>query len=203
MHEIMTLPYPYNGLEPDINEEVLTTHYEKHYKGYVNKLNSVLKEVNYDNRFSLEEIPTNIEYFPLPLRGDILYNAGGVLNHELYFKSMDTIKNDPKGNLLNKINIEYGNFETFRKDFINRAKALTGSGYTFLVSNNRGDLTIVNLVNQETPFSYGLVPLFALDLWEHAYYLQYKNDRNGYIENFFNKASFKNAEEIYNKIVLK
>ena len=122
---------------------------------------------------------------------------------DTYFKSMDTIKNDPKGNLLNKINIEYGNFETFRKDFINRAKALTGSGYTFLVSNNRGDLTIVNLVNQETPFSYGLVPLFALDLWEHAYYLQYKNDRNGYIENFFNKASFKNAEEIYNKIVLK
>lgn len=201
MYQIMPLPYPYNGLEPDINDEVLTTHYDKHYKGYVNNLNKALEETNYDGRFTLEEIPNNIEYFPLPKRGDILYNAGGVLNHELYFKSMDTIKSDPKGNLLNKINIEYGNFENFRKDFINRAKALVGSGYTFLVTNNRGDLTIINLVNQETPYSYNLTPIFCLDLWEHAYYLQYKNDRNSYINNFWNKASFKNAEKIYNQIV--
>lgn len=201
MQEIMPLPYPFNALRPDINEEVLTTHYDKHYKVYVNKLNAFLKEANYDNRYSLEEIPSNIEYFSLPLRGDILYNAGGVLNHELYFKSINPIKSDPKGKLLSKIIVEYGSFETFRKDFISRAKALVGSGYTFLVSNKKGNLTIINLVNQETPLTYDLIPLFTIDLWEHAYYLQYKNDRNKYIENFFNKANFENAGRIYEKIV--
>lgn len=203
MYEIMMLPYPYDSLEPDINEEVLTTHYENHYKGYVNKLNQILKEGSYNKKFSLEEIPNNIESFPLSLRGDILYNTGGILNHELYFKSMNSIKSNPTGNLLSKINIQYGNFENFRKDFTNRAKALVGSGYTFLVSNKRGDLTIINLVNQETPLSYGLLPLFTIDLWEHAYYLQYKNDKNAYINNFWNKANFDNASKLYNQIASK
>ena len=191
MYEIMKLPYPYNGLEPDIYEIVLKTHYDKHYIGYVNKLNEILKSINYDNQYTIDKIPVNIDQFPLPLRGDILYNVGGKINHELYFNSMDKTVTSPSGQLLNKINIQYGNFENFRKDFISRAKQLVGSGYTFLVSNNRGDLTIVNLVNQETPLSYGLTPIFTIDLWEHAYYLQYKNDRNLYIENFWNKASFK------------
>ena len=102
---------------------------------------------------------------------------------------------------LNKINIQYGNFENFRKDFISRAKSLVGSGYTFLVSNSRGDLTIINLVNQETPLSYNLIPLFTIDLWEHAYYLQYKNNRNEYIENFWNKANFDNANTLYENII--
>lgn len=198
---MMNLPYAYNELEPDINEEVISTHFNKHYKGYVDKLNELLKQINYNKKNNLMEIPTNIDDFPLPLRGDILYNTGGVLNHELYFNSMNPIKSNPKGSLLNKINIIYGNFEEFRKDFISRAKSLVGSGYTFLVSNNRGDLTIVNLVNQETPLSYNLIPLFCIDLWEHAYYLQYKNDRNKYIENFWNKANFANAEKIYNEII--
>ncbi len=201
MYEIMKLPYPYNGLEPDINEIVLKTHYDKHYIGYVNKLNEILKSINYDNQYTIDKIPVNIDQFPLPLRGDILYNVGGKINHELYFNSMDKTATSPSGQLLNKINIQYGNFENFRKDFISRAKQLVGSGYTFLVSNNRGDLTIVNLVNQETPLSYGLTPIFTIDLWEHAYYLQYKNDRNLYIENFWNKASFKYANKKYEEIL--
>ena len=201
MYEIMKLPYPYNGLEPDINELVLKTHYDKHYIGYVNKLNEILKSINYDNKYTIDKIPVNIDQFPLPLRGDILYNVGGKINHELYFNSMDKTATSPSGQLLNKINIQYGNFENFRKDFISRAKQLVGSGYTFLVSNNRGDLTIVNLVNQATPLSYGLTPIFTIDLWEHAYYLQYKNDRNLYIENFWNKASFKYASKKYEEIL--
>ncbi|MBR3362807.1 MAG: superoxide dismutase [Bacilli bacterium] len=201
MKEMIVLPYSYNALLPDINSEVLSIHFDKHYKGYVYNLNKYLKEAGFKNEISLEEIPSNIENFPINLRGDILYNAGGVLNHELYFKSMNPIKSDPKGNLLNKINTIYGSFEEFRRDFISRAKALVGSGYTFLVSNKRGDLTIINLVNQETPLSYNLIPLFALDLWEHAYYLQYKNDRDKYIENFWNKANFDNALKIYEEIV--
>ena len=201
MKEMMNLPYSYNALEPDINSEVLFTHFDKHYRGYVDNLNKYLKEASFNNEMPLEEIPGNIEVFPIGLRGDILYNVGGVLNHELYFKSMNLIKSNPSGKLLDKINVIYGSFEEFRRDFISRARSLVGSGYTFLVSNKRGDLTIVNLVNQETPLSYNLTPLFALDLWEHAYYLQYKNNRDAYIENFWNKANFDNASKIYKEIV--
>ncbi len=201
MYNLMTLPYPYNGLIPDIDEEVVTIHYDKHHRGYVNRLNAALEQANYSGNYRLEEIPSHIDEFPLPLRGDILYNAGGVLNHNLYWLSLNSQKNAPSGNLLYKINAQYGNFENFRKDFIQRAKQLVGSGYTFLVSNNRGDLTIVNLVNQETPFSYNLIPLFTIDLWEHAYYLQYKNDRDSYINNFWNKANFDYASRKYDEIV--
>ncbi len=201
MYELMKLPYPYDGLEPDISEEIVDIHYNKHHRGYVNNLNEALARSNSGNKHSLEEIPSHIEDFPLADRGDILYNAGGVLNHNMYWNSMGQNKSNPKGNLLNKINVQYGNFENFRKDFINRAKNLAGSGYTFLVSNNRGDLTIVNMINQETPLSYNLIPLFTIDLWEHAYYLQYKNDRNSYIENFWNKANFDNASNLYENIV--
>lgn len=200
MYKLIEMPYPYNALEPDINEEIVNIHYNKHHRNYVNNLNKAIEQSgNYD--YPLEEIPKNIENYPLKDRGDILYNAGGVLNHNLYWYSMNQNKSNPTGNLLNKINIQYGNFENFRKDFINRAKNLVGSGYTFLVSNDRGDLTIINLVNQETPYSYNLIPLFTIDLWEHAYYLQYKNDRNAYIENFWNKANFDYATSKYEEIV--
>ena len=195
------LPYPYNALEPDIWAEIVDIHYNKHYLNYLNKLNEALNKSDYDYSYSLEEIPKHIEEFPLPNRGDILYNAGGVLNHDLYFKSMNKNKSNPKGNLLNKINAQYGNFESFRKDFMDRARHLVGSGYTFLVSNDKGDLLIVNMINQETPISYNLIPLFTIDLWEHAYYLEYKNDRDSYIENFWNKANFDYANNKYNEII--
>ena len=89
MKEMMNLPYSYNALEPDINSEVLFTHFDKHYRGYVDNLNKYLKEASFNNEMPLEEIPGNIEVFPIGLRGDILYNVGGVLNHELYFKIFD------------------------------------------------------------------------------------------------------------------
>ncbi len=201
MYELMTLPYSYDGLEPDINEEVITFHYTKHHSGYLNRLNDFLKKDNYDYRYSLEEIPRHISEFSLPLRGDILYNVGGVLNHDLYFLSMGKNSSLPRGNLLNRINLQYGNFENFRRDFNERARNLIGSGYTFLVSNDKGDLLIVNMINQETPLSYNLIPLFCIDLWEHAYYLQYKNDRDDYINHFWNKANFDYADSVYDLIV--
>lgn len=199
MYEFMTLPFAYSALEPDINERVVDVHYNKHHKGYLNKLNEIINKTNI--KIELKDIPKKIDEFPLIYRGDILYNAGGVLNHDLYWNSLNSTPQKPTGKLLNKINLQYGNFENFRKDFSARAKNLVGSGYTFLVTNNHGDLTIVNLVNQETPYSYNLIPLFTIDLWEHAYYLQYENDRNSYIDNFWNKANFNYASKLYDEIV--
>ncbi|MBQ9011172.1 MAG: superoxide dismutase [Bacilli bacterium] len=166
MYTLMDLPYPYNGLEPQLDEEVIKTHYTKHYTNYLNNLNKVMSK--YEKKYSLKELPKHIEEFEISDRGEILYNVGGVLNHNLYWLSMDKEKSNPQGNLLNKINLQYGNFENFRKDFNERAKNLVGSGYTFLVSNNHGDLTIVNMINQETPISYNLTQLFTIALCEHS-----------------------------------
>ena len=106
----------------------------------------------------------------------------------------------PHGKLLSKINQTYGNFNNFKNEFINKAKTLVGSGYTFLVTDNNGNLSIINMNNQETPLSYNYIPLFTIDLWEHAYYLKYKNDRNAYIENIWHKTNFNHASTIYESL---
>lgn len=195
MYKLMKLPYPYNALEPDISAQTVDIHYNKHHKKYNDNLNKLIEK----DLFSLEQIPQNIDKFPIEKRGEILFNAGGVLNHNLYWNSMNNQKSLPKGKLLDKINETYGNYENFKNSFIQKAKMMTGSGYTFLVSNDN-KLTIMNLPNQETPLSYGLIPLFTVDLWEHAYYLDYKNDRDKYIDNFWNKANFDYASKTYEKI---
>ena len=169
MYILMKLPYSYDALKPDISEKTVNIHYNKHHRKYNDNLN---KLINVDI-YPLEQIPENIDKFPMEKRGEIIYNAGGVLNHDLYWNSMSENKSLPGGRLLEKINERYENFENFKATFINKAKMLTGSGYTFLVTNKE-NLTIMNLPNQETPLSYGLTPLFTIDLWEHAYYLDYQ-----------------------------
>ena len=195
MYNVIPLPYPYNALEPIMDEETVNIHYNKHHKKYAENLNNLTNK----NIF-LEQIPKRIEEFPLKDRGQILYNTGGVLNHNLYWQSLNKNPTLPKGKLLNKINNDYGNFDNFKKVFINKSKNLVGSGYTFLVTDNNGNLTIMNLPNQETPLSYDLTPLFTIDLWEHAYYLKYKNNRNTYIENIWDKVNFDHASNLYENL---
>lgn len=201
MYKLMELPYPYNDLEPDIDREIVIIHHDKHHKSYVDKLNDFLNKSGYNYKYSLEELPSHIDELPLIYRGDILYNVGGVLNHNLYWLSMKGVRSEPKGKLLSKINEQYGDFFRFKNLFIEKSKKLVGSGYTFLVTNKYGELNIINMSNQETPFYYDLIPIFTIDLWEHAYYLQYKNERNKYIENFWNKANFDYATKKYEEIV--
>ncbi|MBR3897984.1 MAG: superoxide dismutase [Bacilli bacterium] len=195
MYKLMKLPYQYNALKPDISEKTVNIHYNKHHKKYNDNLNKLIKI----DIMPIEEIPKNIDRFPMGKRNQILFNAGGVLNHNLYWYSLGKEKIYPKGKLKEKIDEIYGNFENFKNSFIEKAKMMTGSGYTFLVTRS-GNLTIINLPNQETPLSYDLIPLFNIDLWEHAYYLDYQNDRDAYIENFFGKANFTYASDIFEKI---
>ena len=195
MYNVINLPYPYYALEPIIDEKTVNIHYNKHHKKYMENLN---KLTNY--KMPLEEIPKKIEEFPLKDRGAILYNAGGILNHNLYWQSLNKNPSLPKGKLLTKINETYGNFDNFKNQFQEKSKKLTGSGYTFLVTDSNGNLSIINMPNQETPLSYNLTPLFTIDLWEHAYYLKYQNNRNTYIENIWYKTNFDNASRIYEEL---
>ena len=196
MFEMKSLPYNYSSLEPIISTTTVNIHYNKHEKGYLDRLNKFLREAGYNGHYTIPEIILNIDKFPIEYRGDILYNAGGVVNHDLYWSSMGKLSL-PSGKLLEKIVNIYGSYDSFKKKFIEEANKVIGSGYTFLVMDNKNNLNIINLSNQDSPLSYGYEPLFTIDLWEHAYYLDYQNRRADYINNFFSIVNFDEASKRY------
>lgn len=204
MYQAISLPYAKDALEPYIDTKTVNLHYEKHYKNYLNKLNALLQKNEYKNEYPKEELVTHLDMFPLEDRDDILYNLGGVLNHELYFYDMSPKKNNqPVGSIQKAIEQQYGSYEQFQKEFLKNASYLVGSGYTFLVVNSKKKLEIINLSNQDTPYTYDLIPLIALDLWEHAYYLNYYNERDRYMRNFFEIINFDYINELYEKALKK
>ena len=179
--------------EPLLSEETMYYHYDKLYKNYVNQFQKLV-----DSNITPLEAVKNISSFPLDKRGNILHNAGGILNHELYFEEIDKNgRHIPSGILIEDIMKKYGSYENFKKEFIKIAKLLVGSGYTFLVLNSQNELDIVNMSNQETPYLYDMIPIMNIDLWEHAYYLDYKNEKNKYIDIFFDFINYDVIDKRY------
>lgn len=169
---------------------------------YLNNLNKLLTKNNYDFGYPMEELVNHLNIFPLDDRDDILFNLGGVLNHELYFNTISPYnKNIPIGKISNAINNKYVSFSNFKKVFIDKALKLIGSGYTFLVIDKNNSLNIINLSNEETPYSYGYIPLLGIDLWEHAYSLKYNHNRREYIENYFKMIDFDKVNNLYTKSI--
>ena len=202
MYELPKLPYLFQDLEPYIDTHTMGLHYHKHQQGYLNKLNDLLMKSNYDYRYTIEELPLHIMEFPKNIQEDILFNLGGVLNHNLYFNSISPKKNGfPNGKLRKKIENQYGSLDNFFAKLKENVMKLKGSGYTFLVLRNDGMLEIKNFSNQELPVLFGYIPLFNIDLWEHAYYINYENNKSNYFDNFMLIADFTNANNIYNKLV--
>lgn len=198
MYNRLILDYDYNSMEPIIDGETMYIHYNKHYLGYLDKLNSLLESSNYNYKYSKEELADKIDIFPIDKRGDILYNLGGVINQEIYFTSISNRGNIyPSGKLAEDINTYFGSYDNFKKEFKESANNLKGSGYTFLVKDKNNKLLIINTSNQDTPYYYGFTPIMGIDLWEHAYYLQYKNNRSLYIDNYFKIVDFKKISARY------
>lgn len=198
MYNVMPLKYEYNALEPYLDGRTIGIHYEKHYMNYLNKLNILLKKNNYQNEYTKEKLVNHIDIFPMEDRDDILYNLGGVINHELYFSNMNSKNNKPIKSIKEAIDKKFGSYEKFKEEFIKATANLVGSGYTFLVINNK-QLEIINVSNQDTPYSYNFIPILTIDLWEHAYYLQYQSNRSLYITNFFEIIDFDYVNELYEK----
>lgn len=192
MYKVKNYNLFYNALEPYLGYETVKRHYQI-YTNYVNRLNELLPNTNY----SLEEVIKNIDKFPIKNRDQILYNASAILNHELYFNNLNVNKNKPIGKFKEKIDSQYGDFETFKNEFKKTASYLVGSGYTFLVLNNN-ELEIINTSNQDNPYLYGLIPIMALDLFEHSYYLDYFS-RQEYINIFFSIVDLEEVSSIYEK----
>ena len=188
----------YNSLEPYIDNKTFMLHYNAIYNSYIDKLNKLLKKNNYKDNYSLNELVDKIDIFPLEDRGEILYNLGGALNHKLYFYEMsDKGNNIPYGEILKDINKYFGSYDNSKKEFIKKSLNLVGSGYTFLVMDESGKLQIINTSNEDTPYSYGFIPIIVLDLWEHSYYLKYTTNKEAYINNWFNLLDFKKINDLY------
>ena len=198
MYSPINLPYSINALEPYIDGETVMIHYGKHYMNYLNKLNELLSKYNFNFDVNKELIFSNINQFNEEDREDILHNLGGVVNHELYFLNMSSNgRNIPFGSIKTAIDNKYGNFDNFKEEFIKKANEIKGSGYVFLVVTPTGELDIITLINQDSPYNYGLMPIMAMDVWEHAYYLKHRNEKNDYFNDFFNVVNFSYINNLY------
>jgi len=193
------LPYEFDALEPFIDTHTLGLHYNKHYKNYLNNLNNLLMKNNYEYNYTLEDLNKHLNEFSKSDRENILFNLGGVINHNIYFKSMSPEKVIPSKKLNEKIINKYSSFDNLKKEFKAKALSLKGSGYTYLVIRDN-ELDIVNLFNQDNPYNHDLTPLLTLDMWEHAYYINYENKKDIYIDNFFDVLDFNYANQIVDKI---
>lgn len=201
MYKIIKLPYDYDALEPFIDTHTLGLHYQKHHKSYLKKLNDLLVKNNYDFKYPMELLSYHIDEFPATDQEDILFNLGGVLNHNIYFHSMSDRNEMPVSELESKILNTFGSLDNFKKLFKESALKVKGSGYTYLAMNRNNELVIVNMINQDCPYFHELIPLLCVDVWEHAYYINYENKRDLYIDNFFEIMDFKFANKVYSTII--
>ena len=169
--ELMALPYAIDALEPVISKQTLEFHHGKHLAGYVNNLNGMLPGSGFEDA-ALEEIV-------LKAQGDMLNNAGQILNHNLYFEQLGAPKaeNAPTGKLAEAIVRDFGSFEAFKEAFQKSGTTLFGSGWVWLSADKDGKLVITQETNAANPIQKGLKPLLTFDVWEHAYYLDYQNRR--------------------------
>lgn len=178
-HQLPDLPYPSDSLTPFLSAETFSYHYGKHYQAYLTKLNSLIEGTAFD-KLTLEEIIRKAD-------GAIFNSAAQVWNHTFYWHSLTPKSSGkPTGKIAEAINTQWGSFDLFKEEFTQKATNLFGSGWTWLVKNSKGKLEIINTSNAATPLTEGHKPLLTLDVWEHAYYIDYRNARNQYIEKFWN-----------------
>jgi Fe-Mn family superoxide dismutase len=193
---IEKLPYEFDDLEDFIDSETMKTHYTKHYKGYVEKLNKELEKIK-GKDLDLEEIVSGISKFNTKVRN----NGGGAFNHALFWKMLSPKKTKLENPLLYKLESSFGSFEKFKEKFEGEAKSRFGSGWVWLVLTKANRLKIVTTPNQDNPLMMSgknkSYPLLGLDLWEHAYYLKYKNERDRYIHNFWKVVNWSFVSDLY------
>jgi len=194
------LKYPYNALEPHIDALTMETHHSKHHKGYVDNLNKALEGHSKYQEMDIEDILKSLNELPEEIRTAVRNNGGGHYNHTLFWEIMSPEGGGkPEGELAQKIEEDLGGFDKFKEDFKKAALGQFGSGWAWLVLNN-GKLEIVSTPNQDNPISEGKIPILGIDVWEHAYYLKYKNLRGDYIDAWWNVVDWKKVEEIYNRV---
>ncbi|VGV89719.1 superoxide dismutase [Streptococcus pyogenes] len=175
------LPYAYDALEPQFDAETMTLHHDKHHATYVANTNAAL-EKHPEIGENLEELLADVTKIPEDIRQALINNGGGHLNHALFWELLSPEKQDVTPDVAQAIDDAFGSFDAFKEQFTAAATGRFGSGWAWLVVNKEGQLEITSTANQDTPISEGKKPILALDVWEHAYYLNYRNVRPNYIK---------------------
>ena len=187
-YQLPPLPYAYEALSPNISGDTLRFHHDKHFQTYVDNLNTALADCPECQSKPLDELLKNLDRLPDPKRTAIRNNGGGVYNHLLYFDGMCACHSSrPSGGLAMAMERDFGSFEGWKEQMKAAALGQFGSGYAWLVSETSGKLSVMKLPNQDCPLSMGLWPVLCLDVWEHAYYLDYQNRRAEYVDRWFER----------------
>jgi len=195
MYEQPELGFSYDSLEPHFDKETLEIHYSKHHAAYVKKFNTAVEGTDSDNR-DLFDLIKDIENVPEDIRTAVRNNGGGAWNHSFFWEVIcpSSESGEPGEKVGAAINEAFGSYDEFKKQFSDAAATVFGSGWAWLIVGDNG-LEIMKTANQENPISSGKNPILVIDVWEHAYYLKYRNLRPDYIEAFFNLINWKKVEE--------
>jgi Fe-Mn family superoxide dismutase len=188
--QLPALPYPNNALEPHIDALTMEIHHDRHHNAYVTNLNAALEKAPELQGKSIEELLTDLNAVPEAIRPAVRNNGGGHANHTLFWEVIGPNGGGaPTGALAEAIDKELGGFEKFKEDFAVAATTRFGSGWAWLVVKD-GKLAVTSTPNQDNPISEGATPILGLDVWEHAYYLNYQNKRPDYIKAFWNVVNW-------------
>jgi Fe-Mn family superoxide dismutase len=194
--EKVALPYAKDALEPHIGADTMEVHYEKHHTGYTNNLNSAVEGTDLASK-SIEDLLSNLNSLPADKQTAVRNNGGGFYNHNLFWVTLSPNGGGaPSGALADAIDSAFGNFDEFKLKFGAAAGGRFGSGWAWLVVNN-GALEITSTPNQDNPLTDGKTPILGLDVWEHAYYLNYQNRRPDYVSAFWNIVNWDKVSELY------
>jgi len=200
--ELTKLPFSYDGLAPDIRTLTLETHYSKHYLTYTNNFNKEIVSTEYEN-MSIEDILKKLDLNNAKLR----QNAGGYYNHTLYFNILTPKEQTPKDTLAGSINKEFGSFNNLTNQFKGQATKQFGSGWVWLVVDKLGKLQVTTTDNQDNPLMKNALipgtPILGIDLWEHAYYLDYQNRKGSYIDDFYKHINWEKVNDYYKEALKK
>ncbi|MFS0635869.1 superoxide dismutase [Mesobacillus foraminis] len=195
--ELPQLPYAYDALEPHIDKETMNIHHTKHHNTYVTNLNNALEGNQELLSKTVEEVVSNLDAVPEAARTAVRNNGGGHANHSLFWQVISPNGGgEPSGELAEAINNKFGGYEGFKEEFQKAATTRFGSGWAWLVVNN-GELEVTSTPNQDSPLMEGKTPILGLDVWEHAYYLNYQNRRPEYIGAFWNVVNWEEVSKRY------
>ena len=199
-HELPPLPYPYEALEPYIDTETMHLHHDKHHATYVNTLNTAIEKHPELASKSAEDLLRNLNSVPEDIRTIVRNHGGGHVNHTMFWQIMGPkAGGEPSGALADEIRKAFGSFDEFKTKFNDAGAKQFGSGWAWLVRGNDSKLQIISTPNQDSPLSQGLWPILGNDVWEHAYYLKYKNARADYLKAWWNVVNWKEVEKRFQK----
>ena len=194
--ELPELPYDYGALQPHIDAMTMEIHHGKHHAGYTNKLNAAIEGTDLVGK-RIEEILANLDSVPEGIRSAVRNNGGGYANHCLFWEIMSPDGGgEPSGDLATAIRDDFGSFDGFSSAFSAAAASVFGSGWAWLVAD-AGTLRVETTANQDTPLMTGIAPILGIDVWEHAYYLNYQNRRADYIAAFYNVVNWAKVAELF------